>query len=245
MISSIFATIFYNPLYNGLIYLIGHLPNGDIGIAVILFTCIVKFILFPLSKSSVVTQLKMKALEPELQKIKDKNKGNKEEEARQTLEFYRANKLNPFAGVLLMLIQLPIIIALAFIFYRGGLPTVHLDILYSFIKVPAVISMYFFGTVNIAVNSIVLSVIAGVSQFFQVQYSVPKYKKPEGQTEPNFKDDLARSMNTQMRYVLPAMVFFFSLGISGAVALYWITSNLFTIAQEVYFRQTIKKVKAV
>ena len=243
MISSIFHTIVYNPLYNGLVYLIGHIPGGDIGVAVIVFTCVVKFILFPLSKAAVVTQLKMKALEPEMAKLKEQTKGNKEEEAKKLLEFYRVNGLNPFSSILLLLIQLPIILALAFIFYRGGLPVIHTELLYSFVNLPTLINTHFLGLVDISVRSLPLGIIAGISQFFQVQFSVPKYKAPEnmGTAGPSFKDDLARSMNMQMRYVLPVFVFFISLGVSGAVALYWITSNLFTIAQELYFRKTVKK----
>lgn len=241
MISSLFHTIFYNPLYNGLIFIIGHIPHGDIGVAVIILTIIVKLILFPLSKGAVKTQLKMKQFEPELAKIKEDYKDNKEEQSRKMLEFYKKNGLNPFSSILTLLIQIPIILALAFIFYRGGLPNIDMTLLYSYIQVPTVISTLFFGVIEVSKSNIILGVIAGVSQFFQVQFSVPAYKKKEDGSASNFKDDLARSMNMQMRYVLPIFVFFISLGVSGAVALYWITSNLFTIGQELYFRKTIKK----
>lgn len=240
MISSVFNTIFYNPLYNGLIFLIDKIPGSNIGLAVIIFTVIVKLVLMPLSRGAVVTQLKMKQLEPELAKLREKYKSDKQEQGRKMLEFYKVNGLNPFAGILLMLIQLPIILALAFIFYKGGLPVVNTEILYSFVQTPAVVSTLFLGFIDVSVRNILLGALAGITQFFQVRFSVPAYKTTEGQA-PSFKDDLARSMNVQMRYVLPALVFFISLGVSGAVALYWITSNLFTIAQELYFRRGIKK----
>lgn len=243
MISSIFHTVFYNPLYNGLIFLIGHIPGGNIGVAVIIFTIVVKLILMPLSKGAVVTQLKMKELEPELAKLREKYKSDAQEQGRKILEFYRKNGLNPFAGIVLMLIQLPIILALAFIFYGGGLPVVNLDLLYSFVKSPAVVDTHFLGFFDVSVRNVFLGALAGITQFFQVRFSIPAYKST-GEA-PNFKDDLARSMNVQMRYVLPVIVFFISLGVSGAVALYWITSNLFTIAQELYFRSTVKKGSAI
>lgn len=241
MISSLFHTVFYNPLYNGLIFLIGHIPGGNIGVAVIVFTVVVKLILMPLSKGAVVTQLKMRELEPELAKLREKYKDDKQEQGRKMLEFYRTNGLNPFAGILLMFIQLPIILALAFIFYRGGLPNIDLSLLYSFVQAPISVDTHFLGLFDVSVRNIFLGALAGVTQFFQVQFSVPAYKSTGG--APNFKDDLARSMNVQMRYVLPVLVFFISLGVSGAVALYWITSNLFTIAQELYFRNGVKKGK--
>lgn len=239
MISSIFNTLFYNPLYNGLIYLIDVIPGGSVGAAVIVFTIIVKFILLPLSKGAVVTQLKMRQLEPELAKIKSKYKDDQQEQGRKMLEFYRENNLNPFAGIFLALIQLPIILALAFIFYKGGLPVIDVSLLYSFVPVPTEIGTLFLGFIDVTARNIPLGVLAGVTQFFQVQLSVPPHV-PSGDG-PSFKEDLARSMNVQMRYVLPAIVFFVSLGVSAAVSLYWVTSNLFTIAQELYFRNTIKK----
>lgn len=241
MISSIFHAIVYNPLYNGLIYIIDHVPGGDIGWSVILFTCLVKIILFPLSKVSVRTQIQMRELQPQLNKIQEQYKDNKEIQAKKTLEFYRENKLNPFSGIFLMLIQLPIILALAYIFYYGGLPKVDASVLYSFVQVPDFVNNMFLGLIDISKSSKVLAVLAGVSQFISIRLSVPPHV-PTSDT-PNFKDDLAKSMNTQMRYVMPAFVFFISLGVSGAVALYWITSNIFTIGQEIYFRGNIKKSK--
>ncbi len=241
MISSLFHLAIYNPLYNGLIFLIDILPGGDIGWAVIIFTCIVKLIIFPLSKGSVKTQIKMRELQPELQKLQAQYKDNKEEQAKQLLEFYKKNDLNPFAGIFLILIQLPIILALAFIFFKGGLPNVNADILYSFVSVPAVVNTLFLGLIDVSKRSIIFAILASVSQFISVQLSVPPHVATSD--KPNFKDDLARSMNMQMRYIMPIFIFFISLGVSGAVTLYWITSNLFTIGQELYFRKTIKAEK--
>lgn len=235
--SFLFNTIIYNPMYNGLVWLIDVLPGHDLGVAVIIFTIFIKVVLFPLSKGAVKTQIVMKQIDPELRELKVKYK-DRQELAMKTLELYRKYKLNPFASIFLILIQLPIILALAWIFFKGGFPTINADLLYSFVNVPEIVNTHFLGILDVSVKSITLGIIAGVTQFFQIQYSIPKY---EAKKDGTFQDDFARSMNMNMRYVLPAIVFFVSLGVSGAVALYWITSNLFTIAQEVYFRNTIKK----
>lgn len=244
MISHYFHLIFYYPLYNALVFIIDHVPGGDIGIAVIIITIVVRLILFPLSKVATVTQLKMKEFEPELALIRTKYKDDKEEQAKQTLAFYKDNGLNPFSGVVLLLIQLPIILALAFIFTKGGLPKIDATILYSYIHVPAYVNTMFIGLLDISKRSIILGVLAGVTQFFQIRLSVPAYVAPKDKPKDgkaNFSDDLAKNMNMQMRYVLPAFIFIISLGVSGAVALYWVTSNLFVIGQELYFRRNIKK----
>jgi YidC/Oxa1 family membrane protein insertase len=243
MITSIFHTLFYNPLYNSLVLLVDLIPGGDVGLATILLTCLVKFILFPLSKQATKTQLLMKQLEPEIKKIREKYEKNKEELARQTLDFYRKNNLNPFASFFLVLIQLPIILALAFVFYRGGLPHINTELLYSFISAPTLINTNFLGLFDITKTSLILSILTGIAQFIQIRLSVPAYEKPavvEGKT-PSFSDDLAKSMNVQMRYVMPIFMFIVCLNVSGAVALYWITGSIFMIAQELYLRKTIKK----
>ena len=236
-----FNLFFYNPLYNALIYIINHIPGGDIGLATVILTCLVKIVLFPITKNATKTQLKMKAFEPELAKIKEDYGKDREEFAKKTLEFYKKNELNPFASFFLILIQLPIIIALAWIFYRGGLPTVDTSLLYSFVTVPTVITTVFLGIVDVSKRSLVLSIIAGLAQFTQIQLSLPKLKAKDPNKESSFSDDLAHSMNMQMKYVMPVFMFIVSFSVSGAVALYWITGSLFTIAQELYFRRTIKK----
>jgi YidC/Oxa1 family membrane protein insertase len=238
-----FHTLFYDPLYNALVFTINHLPGGDVGLAIIIVTCLVKIILFPLSKKATVTQLKMKAFEPELAKIKEQYGSNREEFAKKTLEFYKKNNLNPFASFFTILIQLPVIFALYFIFVRGGLPVIHEQLLYSFIKVPEVIDMHFLNFIDVSKSHVVLSALAGIFQFFQIRLSLPKQeqKNIDPDKKPSFGDDLARSMNIQMRYIMPVLIFLASFAVSGAVALYWITGSLFIIGQELYFRRTIKK----
>ncbi|MBU3668962.1 MAG: membrane protein insertase YidC [Candidatus Taylorbacteria bacterium] len=237
-----FSTLFYNPLYNALVFLIDVIPGGDVGIATIVLTCIVKLVLFPLSKQATKTQLLMKKLEPEMKKLREKYEGNREQLALKTLEFYKENNLNPFASFFLILIQLPIILALAFVFLRGGLPVINTEILYSFINVPYVVNTNFLGLVDITKVSLILGVLTGLAQFVQIRLSVPALEKKDvnASKNPSFGEDFQRSMNVQMRYVMPIFMFIVCLNVSGAVALYWITGSIFMIAQELYIRKTVK-----
>lgn len=155
------------------------------------------------------------------------------------MSFYKENKVNPFSGIWLLLIQTPIILSLYYIFLRGGLPNISLDLLYFSPHLGLIPNMHFLG-MDIGKPSIILGVIAGVTQFFQIRLSVPAYKKPENDELASFKNDLARSMNMQFRYVLPIFIFIIALKVSGAVALYWITSNLFIIGQELVVRRKFK-----
>lgn len=237
--SFIYNNFVYEPLYNGLVFLMNILPWIDVGVAVALFTVIVKLILFPLSYRSVKTQASMKKIEPELNAIKLKFT-DKQEQARQVMALYKEKGVNPFSGFFLILIQIPIIFALYSIFLSSGLPHININILYSFVKTPVFVNMNFLGLIDIAKKSIVLSLFAGITQFFQISFSMPKPIKTDTNAPVSFKNDLARSMSFQMRYIMPVIVFFISYSVSAAVALYWSVSNLFMIGQEIYVRRRIK-----
>lgn len=240
MFSTAYHAIVMKPLYNGLILLMDLLPWIDVGIAIIIFTFIVKLILFPLSKKAVTTQMEMKKIEPELAKLKT-DYPDKQVQAQKMLELYRTHNINPFSSILLLIIQLPIIFGLYRIFLYSGLPEKNDGLLYTFVHFPQVVNMDFLGLINIGEKSLILALLAGISTFIQIRYSVPPIKKDPNKTERTFKDDLAHSMNLQMRYLLPVVAFFISWTISGAIALYWITSNIFTIGQEIVIRKRFKK----
>lgn len=231
--------MFFNPIYNGLIFLLDVVPFIDVGIAVILVTVIVKLILFPFSLKMVKTQLAVKALEPEITKLKEDHKDDKQEQARKTMALYKERGVNPFSGFLLILVQIPVIFGLYWVFLRGGLPEINMDILYSFVSTPEKINMNFLGLIDVSAKSVFLAFFAGATQYFQIKFSLPPMKaRQEGKA--SLKEDLARSFHIQMRYVMPIIVFGIAYAISAAVALYWTTSNLFAIGQEIYVRRKIK-----
>ncbi|MEK7089074.1 MAG: YidC/Oxa1 family membrane protein insertase [Patescibacteria group bacterium] len=229
MLSNIWDTVLYGPLLNALAFLVSIIPGGDVGIAVILLTLFVKIVLFPLSQRSIESQIKMNLLAPELKRIKDSG-ASKEEQAKQTFELYKHHKTNPFSGCLLVLIQIPIIFALYYVFLKG----IKLDggLLYSFIHAPEHINMVFLGVLDISQKSLILAILAGISQYFQALL-MPKPVVSEKNTG-SFQENFTKSMHTQMKYVFPFVVAFIVYSVSGAVALYWITSNIFAIGQQIY-----------
>ncbi|MEX2010476.1 MAG: YidC/Oxa1 family membrane protein insertase [Parcubacteria group bacterium] len=235
--SGIYNTFFYKPLYNTLIAIFETFPWADAGVAVIMLTIIVRFILYPLTKKAIKTQVYMQRINPELLKIKEKYKNNKEEEARQTLALYREKGVNPFSGIFVLLLQLPIIWALYQIFLHAGFPSVNTNILYSFVRVPENINILFLGVMDITGQSFILALLAAISSYFQIKVSVGSQPKPTGTT---FADNLTRSMQTQLKYFLPVIVFFISWKISGVIALYWFTTNIFTIIQEIVVRKKLE-----
>src|SRR3989344_2054736 len=159
MISTIFHTVVYDPLYNGLIFLVGIVPQHDVGLAVIALTIVVRIILFPLSRRAVETQMAMRKIAPDVEKLKEKYKDNREEQAKAIFALYRERGVHPFASIGLLLAQLPVLFALYWIFAFGGLPDIRPDLLYSFVSSPAGIDMGFFGLFNMAEHNIVLGVL--------------------------------------------------------------------------------------
>jgi len=238
MLSALFNTLIYNPLYNGLIFILGALPGSDVGIAVILLTLVVKLILFPLSRTAVRTQVKLKALTPELERIKESHKKNPPAQAQETMALYRKHGINPFSGFLLILVQLPVIFALYFVFLRGGLPDVHLDILYPFVQVPEAVKMSFLGFLDVAEKSVALALLTGITQYFQVHFAMPKDAPRKGAPEGSLSESFAKSMQLQMRYVMPVIIAIIAYTLPALIALYWTTSNVFTILQEIFVRRT-------
>lgn len=233
MLKELWTIILYDPLRNALVFLISIIPGADLGIAVIILTLLVKLILSPLSKKSIKSQAALRKLEPEIKKIKEKYK-EKEEQAKRTFQLYKEHKVNPFAGCLLIIIQLPIIIALYLVFLKGldfGTGTI-----YSFISVPESVKMSFLGLIDMQGKSLLLAILAGLSQFAHTRLSMPKSEKPEGSSK-SFQENLKKSMNLQMRYFLPIFIAIIAYRVPAAVALYWVTSNIFLVGQELLVRR--------
>lgn len=239
MFSFIYNTFVYNPLYNGLIGIVALIPGNDIGLAIIIFTILIKIALFPLSKKAILTQIKMKEVEPLLSEIKKKYANNKEELARQTMNVYKEKQVNPFSSFGVLLIQIPIVIALYQVFSSGGLPQINLEWLYSglsaFGNTHQNVNMVFLGLINLAEKSIPLALLAGITQFIQA-YLMSGSNAPSKDAQ-GFGADFSRTMHTQTLYVFPVLMAVAAWSISGAVALYLIVSNVMSIVQEFFLRK--------
>jgi len=238
----LFNTFIFQPFYNCFVFLIHWLPFLDVGVIVIIFTIIVKIILLPLSVKASKAQIQMRGVEKDLAEIKLKYKDNKEEQSKKTIEYYKEKGINPFAGIFILLIQIPIILGLYRVFLKSGLPKITTTLLYPFIVAPVSINMMFLGLINIAGKSVILALIAGLSTYFQIGLATGSAGSQKNQpTTPGMQQDIAKAMNTQMKYFFPILVAFISYSISAALALYWITSNVFSIVQEIWIKKKYHK----
>lgn len=237
--SSLWHTLFLDPIYNSLIFFIDALPHKDVGVAIICTVILVKLVIMPLSLKAIRTQLAMRAIEPELAKIREQYKDKREEQAVKTMELFKQAKVNPFSSIILLFIQIPIVIALYFAVSQGGgvkLPEINASLLYSFIPNPGTANMIFLGVMDIAARSLPLALLAGATQYFHSKLSLPPLAARAKDAPSDFKEDFTRSMHLQMRYVMPILITLMAYSLSAAIALYFFVSNLMAIAQEYVVR---------
>jgi len=96
--------------------------------------------------------------------------------------------------------------------------------------------------------SIVFGLLSGVSQYVQAHISLKRQvvvTQKEAGSKASFQEDFAKSMQLQMKYVLPVMIGFIASSLPAAVALYWTTSNILSIGQELLMNRKIQKEKSV
>lgn len=243
VLGAIFDSVFYLPLYNGLVFLIDYVPSHDVGIALIILTIIVKLLLFPLSKKASLSQYRLRSLEGEVAAIREKYASDKALQAKKTMELYKSRNVNPFTGILTLIVQIPILIALYLIFLKAGLPAINADYLYSLVEFPTTVNTTFLGLIDLTSKSMVLAFLAGFSQFIQARVALPPlpHREPSSGNERSFKDDLAKSMNLQFRYIMPVVVAVISYTLPSAIALYWSVGNIFAIGQELVIKRAVKK----
>ncbi|MEK7126436.1 MAG: YidC/Oxa1 family membrane protein insertase [Patescibacteria group bacterium] len=232
MISNFFHAVFYDPIYNALVALVALVPGSDVGIAVIIVTIVIRLVLLPFSLSAARTQRAMKILEPKIKELKETHKGNKEKEALETLALYREARVNPFSSILTVFIQIPVLFALYFVFYYEPFPAINAARLYAFTPVPDMASLEFLGLISVAGKSMILAFLAGATQFYQAHLALSGTMKPSG--EKSVQNDFQRVMGMQLKYVFPFIIAAISYSTSGAIALYFITTNLVGSVQEWY-----------
>ncbi len=230
-IKGIFKIILLKPIYNLLMAIVFILPGNNLGVAIIILTLIIRMALYPLSAQSFESQKKMKKLQPELDKLKKKYKGDKEAEAKATMALYQRYKINPLASCLPLLLQFPILIILYYTL-RISLDTSRFDLLYSFTPQPAIVNPIFLS-MDLSQPSIYLAVIAGILQFIQSKMMMPKKKN-----DPNAKKDtqsmMQNVMGNQMVYFFPILTIYIGSTLPAALTLYWLITILFTVGQQYY-----------
>ncbi len=232
-----FTTILVQPIYNLFVFLLGLMPHGDAGLAIVALTLIMRAVLYPVFTASIRTQMGMQAMQPELDQAEEKHKNDKETLTRVRMELLKKHKVNPFAGFGALIIQLVVLIALYFALFREGFPVINTELLYGFVHAPAAVSTNFFGLIDLlASHHIILSLIVAATQYLAILLTLRRTPSP---TNPD-KEAAHKLQSGLMLYFMPALMAVVSYTFPAAVGLYFVTSNLVSLGQELILKHQAK-----
>jgi YidC/Oxa1 family membrane protein insertase len=262
MFANIFTTLIVQPIFNLLVLIYAILPGHNFGLAIIIFTVIVRLALWPLVKKQLNHAKAMRELTPEIKKIKQAAKGDKQKESAMTMELYKEREINPFASIGILIVQLPILIGL----YSGLNRIIHdphtiVTFSYPFIQHLSWIQELshdiskFDDTLLSVVNltkpaigpggtywiGILLAAGAGLAQFYQSRQLMPQTKDSRslrrilseaGSGKSADQSEVNAAVGRSTIYLVPIMVFIFALRLAMALPLYWLTSSLVAVIQQ-------------
>ena len=234
--------ILYKPLFNALIFLVWLAPQHSVGLAIIILTIIIRLILLPSSLNATRQQKRMRDLQPEIAELQAKYKDDKAKQSQELMAFYKANKINPLGSCLPLLIQLPILLVLYYVFING-LSTARFDLLYDFMPRPDYLNTMFLGLDLAKPDKYVLPIIAGVLQFFQARQMMPQAAPASGGGQGA---DMQNMISKQMMYLMPVFTVIIAMRLPAALPLYWAITTLFAIGQQWWvFRQKGEKLQVI
>ncbi|MGE5041677.1 MAG: YidC/Oxa1 family membrane protein insertase [Candidatus Levyibacteriota bacterium] len=253
-IGLLFITIFINPITNVLIglyhlLLLGHIPY-PLGFAVILMTVLIRLILYPFVSAQIKSAHKMQKVTPHLAAVKEKHKDDKKRQQEEIMKLYKEHGINPAAGCLPLVIQLPVIWSLYSVLTHvvnvntsSGITALNKILYFPWMHISQnTWNVYFFGAVLSSSPSkmfsanpavILIPVVTGVLQFF-----LSKMMLPEPSLVPTIakgekkKDDFQTAFQNQSLFIFPVMIAYFSFSLPLGLSLYWNTFTIFGILQQ-------------
>lgn len=205
----------YQPILLVLTFIYEKIAFHSLGFSIALLTILIRLILFPLFYKGAKHQTIIQKIQPLVKKIQRDHKDDKEEQARALMALYKEHKINPFTSLLLIFFQLPILIALYRVFLK---------------EIGNFDNIIFLGFINLRNRSLVVAFIAAILQYYQVKLSLPKI---------NSNDDKASQMGRAMIYIGPILTLAILSSFPSAIGIYWITSTLFSIGQQLVINKHV------
>ncbi len=266
--SNLFNSILVIPILNILIgiyklLLLVKIP-GALGFSLVILTVLIRLILSPLTTAQLKSAQQLKKLKPELDKISKKYKNDKTRLHQEQLKLYQQAGINPAAGCLPLLLQMPILIALYNLFFTI-LNSNNLDLVieeinkvvyYPFLQIQS-LNLSFLGF-NLAHKPnqwqkfgwwlLAVPVITAVLQYYQTKLMTPSSSQSKAEknklpakTEARKEDDMSEAMQKQMSVMMPLMIGFFAYSFPLGLSLYWNTFTVFGIIQQHWLNRQLDK----
>lgn len=257
-----FETFLIEPIFNLLVGIYAVIPGHNFGVAIIIFTIIVRLAMWPLIRKQLHHAKAMRLLQPELKRIKKESKGDKQKEAAATMALYKEREINPFSSIGYLIIQLPIFIGLYQVVNRLANDSSTLfTSSYSFIvDLPWMQSIAngatqfdatFLGFIDLTSKAItdsgvyvpgMLVVLASAA----IQYvsskqlmatqgekrSLRAILKDQSSGKKVDQSEVSEAIGRFTLYFIPGLVFFISLGLVGALPFYWLINGVIAYYQQ-------------
>ena len=257
-----FTSLIVQPLFNVLVFIYALIPGHDFGLAVILFTIVIRLLMWPLVKKQLHQTKVMRKLQPELKQIRKKSKGNKQKEHLMTLELYKERGVKPLGSIGVLIIQAIILFGL-FLGLRRVVddPGAIISLTYEPLRnlpwmqqLAGNISLFdetLFGIVDLTraatsregiyIPALIIVFLTAVVQYYQSKQLLPNDKDARGLRQI-LKDvseggqpdqqEMQAAVSRAMVIFLPAIIFFATLGFPAALGLYWLVGGIVAIIQQ-------------
>lgn len=257
-----FDTLIVQPIFNLLVSIYALLPGHNFGLALVLFTILVRLLMWPLVKKQLYHAKAIRKLQPELKRIKKEAKGDRQKESMMVMELYKEREISPFGSLGVLAIQLVILIGL----YSGlrrviDNPQAIIDFSYSFLhdtswlkSLAENINQFdatLLGFVDLTKAALgqggiywpamVLVIGSAVTQYFQSVQLMPKDKEARtlrqimrdaGEGKQADQAEVNAAVTRSTKYFIPAMIFIFTVNLPSALGLYWFVSGLVAYLQQ-------------
>lgn len=255
-----FQTLVVQPIFNLLVLIYALLPGHNFGAAIIIFTIVVRLLMWPLVKKQLHHAKAMRLLQPELKRIKLETKGDRQKESQMVMELYKERQISPFGSIGILVIQLIILIGL----YSGlrkvvNDPQALIDNSYAWVgnlswikQLGSDIGQFdasLFGVIDLKRAAIgpfyfpAFLLVAGSAaiQYFQSSQLMPQSKdsrklrqilKEAGDGKQADQSEVNAAIGKNTRYFIPFMIFFFTISLPSALSLYWLVGGLVAYLQQ-------------
>jgi len=257
-----FTTIIVQPLFNILVLIYALIPGHDFGLAVIIFTILVRLALWPIMRRQLHQTRLMRKLQPEIKEIKKRAAGNKTKESQMLMELYKERGVNPIGSLGILIPQLIILIGLysglnrvvhdpnALVsFSYSGLQ--HLSWMKHIAENAGAIHETLFGWVDLTraassesgwyLPALIIVFLSAAAQYYQSKQLLPQQKdarklrdilKAAGAGEQADQSEIQAATSRVMIIFLPVIIFLVTLGLPSALGLYWLTGGVVAIIQQ-------------
>lgn len=257
-----FDNLVVQPIFNLLVFITALIPGHNFGIAIVVFTVLIRFAMWPLVKKQLHHASAMRKMQPEIKRIKKEAAGDRQKESLMLMELYKERGISPFGSLGTIIIQFIVLLGLYFALRKMVHdPSALVNFAYDPIRdlgwvkdLASGIKEFdetFLGVIDLTRAAIsnqgfywpAFMLVLG-SAFVQYKQSTQLMPKPkDGRTLKQILKDAAEGKEADQqevsaavmrgtRFLIPAMILFFTVGLASALSLYWFVSGLVAIAQQ-------------